>query len=205
MHTLARKGIVAILLMTLLLSGCSAGQVTQTATQVRDKTGGLGQVGDIAIRAVRLAYPSDGLYRPGDEAELRMALVNSGATDDALLSITGEFFTGVAVGATSSQSTPPTGSPAQRGTTPPPSVDTSTTTNAAPVAAGPMNVPIPADSAVFIGTNGPTVTLTGLTRSIDAAQSVQVTLTFAKAGQTAVTAIVDTPPRPLPRRPVTDF
>jgi hypothetical protein len=189
--------------MTLLLSGCSAGQVTQTATQARDKTGGLGQVGDIAIRAVRLAYPSDGLYRPGDEAELRMALVNSGTTDDALLSIAGDFFTGVAVGVPSSQTPPPAGSPSEAGATRPPTGHAPTTPN--PSFTDAVKIPLPAEEAVFIGTSGPTVTLTGLTRSIDAAQSVQVTLTFAKAGQTAVTAIVDTPPRPLPRRPVTDF
>jgi PBP1b-binding outer membrane lipoprotein LpoB len=54
------KNVLSVLILTILLAGCSAGQVTQTATQDRDKTGGYGQVGDITVRAVQLAYPHDG-------------------------------------------------------------------------------------------------------------------------------------------------
>jgi hypothetical protein len=41
-----------LLLSPVALSACSAGQVTQTATQERDKVGAMGQVGDLTLRAV---------------------------------------------------------------------------------------------------------------------------------------------------------
>ena len=39
-----------LLLSSVALSACSAGQVTQTATQERDKTGSMAQVGDLTLR-----------------------------------------------------------------------------------------------------------------------------------------------------------
>ncbi|WP_236828084.1 MULTISPECIES: copper chaperone PCu(A)C [unclassified Blastococcus] len=191
--------------LLMMVSACSAGQVTQTATQDRDKTGGFGSVGDVTIRAVQLPYPPDGIYQPGDEAELRMAIVNNGPVDDELRSISGDFFTGVAV----------TGAPSPMAATAPLVASDALTTvqhrGASPV--GPrstittttVNIPVPADEAVYFGKGGPSVVLTGLTRPIDAAQSMQVTLTFARAGQTTVTVIVAPAPKPLPRDPVIEF
>jgi copper(I)-binding protein len=72
-------------------------------------------------------------------------------------------------------------------------------------ATGTVRIPVPADEAVYIGTGGPSVVLTGLTEAIDAAQSMKVTLTFARAGEITVTAIVAPAPEPLPREPVIDF
>ena len=46
-----------LLLSPVALSACSAGQVTQTATQERDKTGGQAQVGDLTLRAGRSSLP----------------------------------------------------------------------------------------------------------------------------------------------------
>ncbi len=68
-----------------------------------------------------------------------------------------------------------------------------------------VDIPIPAGRPVFIGTDGPTVVLTGLTRPIDAAHSVELTLTFARAGKTTVTAVMGPPPSVLPRTPVIEF
>ncbi|MCF6733666.1 copper chaperone PCu(A)C [Blastococcus sp. KM273129] len=206
MSRTVRKVILALFLPLLMMaSACSAGQVTQTATQERDKTGGFGSVGDVTIRAVQLAYPPEGIYRPGDQAELSMAIVNSGRQDDELLSITGDFFTGVTV----------TGAPAATATVPPVASDTLIAARrgeAEPVTAPPTgatgtaNIPLPADEAVYLGmSGGPSVVLTGLTRTIDAAQSMPVTLTFARAGEVTVTAIVAPAPEPLPREPIIDF
>ncbi|TFV88463.1 copper chaperone PCu(A)C [Blastococcus sp. CT_GayMR20] len=189
------------LLAVTVLSGCSAGQVTQTATQDRDKTGGFGQVGDIAIRAVQLAYPPDGVYQPGDEAELSMAIVNSGTVDDRLVSISGEPFSGVTVNG--SRSSTPT--PADSRAASPASDSPTTTTNATVTSASTGEVPIPAGESVFIGMGGPTITLTGITERIDAAHFVQLALTFARAGHTTVTAIVEPAPEPLPPDPVIEF
>lgn len=196
--------VVLALLALMMLSACSAGQVTQTATQDRDKTGGFGSVGDVAIRAVRLAYPSEGIYRPGDQAELMMAIVNTGRVDDELLSITGDFFTGVTVDGAPTTSSDPNVVASDVLAAQPPSERASATAAPSSTATGGM-IPVPGNEAVYIGMGGPSVVLTGITRPIDAAQSVQLTLTFARAGETTVTAIVAPAPEPLPREPIVDF
>jgi len=81
-----------LLLSPLALSACSAGQVTQTASQERDKTGAQAQVGDITLREVQLAYPSNDVYEEGDDAELTFAVVNSGEEPDTLTGIEGDSF-----------------------------------------------------------------------------------------------------------------
>jgi hypothetical protein len=88
-----RAATLGVLLFSpVALSACSSGQVTQTATQQRDKTGGQAQVGDISLRQVRIAFPSSGSYTSGDNAELQMAIANDGPQDDALISVTGTGF-----------------------------------------------------------------------------------------------------------------
>jgi hypothetical protein len=88
-----RAATLGVLLFSpVALSACSSGQVTQTATQQRDKTGGQAQVGDISLRQVRIAFPSSGSYASGDNAELQMAIANDGPQDDALTSVTGTGF-----------------------------------------------------------------------------------------------------------------
>jgi copper(I)-binding protein len=83
-----------LLLSPVVLSACSAGQVTQTASQERDKTGAQAQLGDITLRAAQLAYPRGGAYETGDDAELRVAIVNSGADTDTLTRVEGDGFSG---------------------------------------------------------------------------------------------------------------
>src|SRR5688500_1080100 len=51
-----------LLLSPVALSACSAGQVTQTASQERDKVGAMAQVGDLTIRAVQLVSPGEDGY-----------------------------------------------------------------------------------------------------------------------------------------------
>jgi copper(I)-binding protein len=176
-----------LLLSPVALSACSAGQVTQTESQARDKTGASAHVGDIVLRQVELAYPASGRYAPGDDAELQMSIVNTGAQDDALVNITGDGFQsvrvtggGTAAGGTGSRT--PSGAPAS----------------------GSM-IPIPADSSLFLGQQGPTVTLANLTAPLTAGQSLPLTLTFEKAGQVTVAALVGTPNRVLQRGPSYDF
>src|SRR3712207_4762720 len=100
-----------LLLSPVALTACSAGQVPQTATQNRDKVGPEAAVGDVTLRAITLAYPQDGRYAEGDDAELQMAIVNGGTEADTLVGIEGETFDGVVVSgqATASPSVP--GSP----------------------------------------------------------------------------------------------
>ena len=91
MNRALRAATMGVLLLSpVALSACSAGQVTQTATQDRDKTGGQAKVGGITLRAVELEYPRGGTYSAGDDAGLRMAIVNTGSKSDTL---TGVSFT----------------------------------------------------------------------------------------------------------------
>lgn len=70
-----------------LLVGCSSGQVTQTDTMPPAVNGNYGDVGDIALRDVMLAYPESGEYREGDDAPLVLTIVNTGSEDDELVSV----------------------------------------------------------------------------------------------------------------------
>ena len=72
----------------LVAVGCSAGQVTQTDTQVAAVDGASGNAGPIAVRNVMLAFPPDGnRYREGDAVPVTFVIANTGETPDKLLSI----------------------------------------------------------------------------------------------------------------------
>ncbi|MEU0885811.1 hypothetical protein ABZ345_45160 [Lentzea sp. NPDC005914] len=72
----------------LVAVGCSAGQVTQTDTQVAAVDGASGNAGPIAVRNVMLAFPPDGnRYHKGDDAPLTFVIANTGENPDKLLSI----------------------------------------------------------------------------------------------------------------------
>ena len=72
----------------LVAVGCSAGQVTQTDTQVAAVDGASGNAGPIAVRNVMLAFPPDGnRYHEGDDVPMTFVIANTGETPDKLLSI----------------------------------------------------------------------------------------------------------------------
>jgi hypothetical protein len=90
-----RAATIGVLLLSpVALSACSAGQVTQTVTQERDKTGAQAQVGSITLREVQLAYPNGGTYAKGDDAELLLAIINGGRSRDTLTKVHGAGFGG---------------------------------------------------------------------------------------------------------------
>lgn len=184
MNRALRAAVMGVLLFSpVALTACSAGQVAQTATQDRDRVGGTAQVGDIILRDARLAYPTGGQYQAGSDAQLIMAISNGGSTDDTLVSISGDGFSSAEV--TGGTTTPVAGTAPQDGTG--------------------LAVPVPADSNVFLGEDGPTVTLDGLTEELTPGESLDVTMTFAEAGDVTVTALVDVPSRDLPRGDAFDF
>jgi len=77
----------------LLMSGCSAGQVTQTDTQVPAINGASGTVGQIAVRNVQLAFPAGKqYYSRGDSASLVVTIINTGSSSDKLAGITSPQF-----------------------------------------------------------------------------------------------------------------
>lgn len=206
MKRAVRSAVLVLLLSSAMtLSACSAGQVTQTATQVRDKTGGSAQTGDLTIRAVQVVHPPGGVHPVGGSAEVTMAIVNRGQVEDRLVDVTGPAFGGVVAGVVPA----PTAPAVTPDSASPPATDpvgSSALAAGAPVSeTTAVDIPIPAAQVVFIGTNGSTLVLDELARPIDAAQSVQLTLTFARAGQTTVTAVMEPPPSVLPRSPVVEF
>jgi copper(I)-binding protein len=184
-----RAALVGVALFSpVALSACSAGQVTQTATQERDKVGAMAQVGEITLRQVEIAYPQGGIYDAGDDAEVTMAIVNTGEAADTLVSVEGEGFSSAEI----------TGSTAEVNTAGTPTGSTSVT-------AGSDEIEIAPDTTVFVGTGDLAVTLTDLDEDLTVAQALTLVLTFENAGEVEVLATVATPSREQERETGFDF
>ena len=192
MNRALRAATLGVLLLSpVALTACSSGQVTQTETQERDKTGPMAEVGGIVLRQVQLAYPTGGGYEPGDDAELQMVIVNNG-DDDALVDVSGDGFSrvrvtggGTAAGAGGTATTSPS--------------------DGSSGSAGRSEVDVPADSILHLGEEGPTVTLVNLSDALTPGQTIDLTLSFENAGDVSVKAQVATPDRDLPRGEGFDF
>ena len=164
MNRALRAATMGVLLLSpIALSACSAGQVTQTAGQMRDKVGAMAEVGEIKLRAVEFAYPRGGIYDAGDDAELVLAIVNEGREDDALTDISGEGFGDVEI---DDDSAGGTGSSDE--------------------------IDIPANSTVFVDGEDLSITLTDLDESLTTGQSLDLTFTFENAGQVTIPVTVAT-------------
>ncbi|WP_436493387.1 hypothetical protein [Actinokineospora sp. HUAS TT18] len=75
--------------------GCSAGQITQTDSQLPAVNGAMSQAGKLALRDAALAYPHGGHYAAGADAPLILTIVNSGAEADELVEVSSPFATEV--------------------------------------------------------------------------------------------------------------
>lgn len=178
MNRTLRAAIVGVALFSpVALSACSAGQVAQTATQVRDKVGAMAQVGDITLRQVNLAYPRGGSYDAGDDVELTMALVNTGAEADTLVSVEGDGFGDAEISGTA----------------------TGTAASASDA------IELPPGATVFVGSDDATITLTDLGESVTVGQHLSLVLTFENAGEVTVLATVANPVEELQREEGFDF
>lgn len=169
----------------LLVSGCAAGQITQTDSQVATINGTRAAVGDIAIRKAELAYPEgdDPLYRAGTSPGVAMYLVNeSQLQDDTLVSASTDAAANVVLNG--SREVPAQGT---------------LVIALEPQAAG---VPRP---ELEIQTRADMI-LQGLNRTVRPSQTVTMTLTFREAGRVTFdmpATIPDTPafdvtPSPAP-------
>jgi copper(I)-binding protein len=167
-----------LLLSPVALSACSAGQVTQTATQERDKVGAMGQVGGLTIRQVEFLSPREGFYDQGDDAELQLAVVNAGEEADRLVDVSGEGFGDVEFDGGSTASTGSSSSD--------------------------QGIEIPGDSATFVGEDL-TITLTDLDEALTAGQSLELTFTFENAGEITLPVTVSTPDEEMERGEPFDF
>src|SRR5690348_13523190 len=78
----ARAGAAAVLAAAALLAAaCSAGQTAQTANEKSTVEGASANIGGIALRDVRVAYPEGGKYAAGASAPLEFVVVNDAGTD----------------------------------------------------------------------------------------------------------------------------
>jgi hypothetical protein len=86
---------VGALAAAMALSGCSAGQVSQMATQAAAVNGTAANIGDINLRNVHIRAVQDSDYiRPGSDVELLFVAANgSDANGDKLISITSDIGT----------------------------------------------------------------------------------------------------------------
>ena len=187
MNRALRAATIGVLLLSpVVLSACSAGQVTQTATQERDKTGAQAQVGDISLRQVQLLNPRSGSYEQGDDADLQVAIVNGGSEADTLVSVEGEGFGSAEIEgpSASSSSSPTTGSSSSSSTD---------------------EIEIPAGDAVYVGEDDYTITLTDLDEDITTGQYLEVTFTFENAGEVTLPVTVATPEESETRGESFDF
>jgi len=71
----------------LALSGCAAGQISQTADQVAAIDGANGTIGDIAVLNARLAPTEDEDYPAGSNARLLLWISNDALQDDKLTGV----------------------------------------------------------------------------------------------------------------------
>ncbi|MFP5373153.1 MAG: copper chaperone PCu(A)C [Actinomycetes bacterium] len=169
---------VVLLISPVALTACSAGRVTQTATQERDKVGALAQVGDITIRAAKLASPGETGYDRGDDADLLMAVINSGTEPDTLVDVTGDGFGDVEFDDGSAAGSSGGSSP---------------------------GIEIPPGDPVFLDGEDTTVTLTDLDDSLTTGQHLDLTLVFENAGELTIPVTVATPEETVERGEPFDF
>ena len=73
------------LVLGLALSGCGAGFEAQTYQERSSADSVNAAVGTIAVRNLSVLPESDGVLEAGDDAEVRVTLVNNGAEDDRLV------------------------------------------------------------------------------------------------------------------------
>ncbi|SHN00467.1 copper chaperone PCu(A)C [Cryptosporangium aurantiacum] len=97
-----RRGRRAATLITLglvgafALTGCSAGQVAETALKVPSIPGVDAHAGDIAIRNALVAFPSQGYdWAAGSDVPLSLRLINNGETADRLVSASSDLASSV--------------------------------------------------------------------------------------------------------------
>ncbi len=96
-RVLAPAGLALFAAMTLAVSGCAAGQYSQTADQVAAIDGANGTVGDIAVLNARLAPTVRENYPAGSNARVLLYISNAGFTADTLEGVSTSAATSVKI------------------------------------------------------------------------------------------------------------
>jgi copper(I)-binding protein len=148
------------------VAGCSAGQVTETDTQVAAVNGANGETQQAFVRDAQLTFPEGKPFYPaGSAAPMQVVLVNESGAADRLVQVTSPYAASVQLG----------------GMTQLPSRTTLRATGEP--AEGPENPAVegqPTDQRKI------KITLKGMTRDIRPGVTIPVTFSFEKAGQVTV-------------------
>lgn len=202
--------VIGAMIGALALTGCGAGQATETSSQVSAVDGANADAGTIAVRNARIAFGDEvgggTVHSRGGSAALRMSIVNAGAAADRLISATSPVASSVQI--SGGDEIPGgrvlviDGEPSD-----PSAVAGAVEVPATPIPAAPPAAPgeVPATSPVPIPTAAPTpttgavarnetyVVLTGLRDDIRAGLTYEVVLTFANAGAVRLQVPVENP------------
>lgn len=199
----------AAALITGMLAGCGAGQISETSTQHATVGGTNADLGKIALRNMQIEAPKRGSWDQGATVALTMTIVNNTGTAEDLIGITTDAASKVLIFANSAQyltylaSLVPTTAPAGPAPAASPSASASTTatstapapttsapapapTSSTPAAVTPAgSVTVPSNTAVEFGygnVNRPVILLVGLTAPIGGGSAATLSFTFSTAG-----------------------
>ncbi|MEC3982472.1 hypothetical protein [Amycolatopsis sp. H20-H5] len=201
----------------LVLAGCGAGQITQTDSQQPAVNGTYAQVGALVLRDASLRFPADGqAYGVHSNAPIAVTVVNQGAKDDELLSVTSDAATGNAtiegskvvvashslvigpldaVEATGEapvvSATPTSSAPSSSESSKP--TGTSSSSSGSPSAT--TSVPTSSSAALPEKVGEAKVVLQDLTRQVWPGQTIKVTFVFRDAGPITFELPVGAPSR----------
>ncbi|MFI1239386.1 hypothetical protein [Nocardia salmonicida] len=182
------------------LTGCSAGQITQTSTQEAAINGNHADIGEIALRNVHIVYPEAAAeHDKGGKAMISLSIINnSEIITDELTSVSTDLGQVKITGPNSDPKfvlkpqqtvfvgtgeTKPAAADDHHGTT----SAAPTTTSATPTGAA-AGVDLPSNDPVKVPA---TIEITGLTKDIVPGLTYNVTFNFKDAGTVQVSVPVD--------------
>jgi len=208
---------------TLALTGCGAGQITQTGEQVTAVGGANAGTATILVRDAQIMFgdkiKGGTVYPRGGTAPLQMRIINEGATGDRLVSATSPVASSVQVSGTAEvpggQVLLVEGEPTPAGTPPPvggvpgatatstsPTPTSPTSTNPATTSPAPTTSPASTTSApaaqapVEDGERMAQIVFTGLREDIRAGLTYELVLVFERAGEIRFDVPVGNPQTP---------
>lgn len=205
------------------VAGCSAGQITQTASQVAPVPGAEANAGAIALRNLVIQYNGPEGYAAGSNAPLVVRIFNDGMTPVTLTGVSADKAASVNLVGTPEVVTPTTSptvpsgiespSPAPTGeaspdpegsptASPEPTASPSPTATPTTPAPQPISITIPPQSYVLLvpgESDSGHLVLTDLTEAIGPGEFVTVTFTFDDGTTAEVQVPLAPPVDPVPR------
>jgi copper(I)-binding protein len=198
------------------LSGCGAGQISETSLVQSAVQGYSVNVGDLQIRDALLEFPTAGEAWPaGSDIPLVVRIINSGTSADQLVGASSDAGPVELRASGASASPPVSASPStspsastspspstspSSSITPTPTGSTSPSPAASPTPTGPQfPLTLAPNGILTLDDSGTQLVLTGTKERLDASALVTVTLRFRTAGSVELKVPIAPPATPLPR------